>query len=213
MGAQSHPRSSTVLCDDYLESLPSIPYRSPGILLSDSREAPSKSRAHLEATKLHFSESEAASASGSSDSEDSYMSTVSKISKSKHSKRKLQHVSDKKKRSHDIIRNFPKGLYFDGKDNWEAFKQKFKQCATALKWTTDECLTALQWSLTGKAADFYLMLSNQKGITYQVLMKKLENRFGTRELPATAQARFQQATQSPTESLEDWADRVLTLAS
>ena len=44
-------------------------------------------------------------------------------------------------------------------------------------------------------------------------MKKLENRFGARELPAAAHARFQQATQSPTESLEDWADRVLTLAS
>ena len=158
-------------------------------------------------------ESEAATASGSSDSEDSYMSAVSKVSNSKHSKRKPQHMSDKKKRLYDIIRNFPKGLYFDGKCNWEAFKQKFKQCATALEWTTNDCLMALQWCLTGKAADFYSVLGDQKGITYHVLMKKLENRFGARELPATAQARFQQATQSLTESLEDWADRVLTLAS
>ena len=162
-GSPVTPRSGTALRDDDLESLPSMPYRSPGTLLSDSREAPSKPRVHLEATKLHFSESEAASASGSSDSEDSYMSAVSKISESKHSKRKPQHVSDKKKRSHDIIRNFPKGLHFDGKGNWEAFKQKFKQCATALEWTTGERLTALQWSLTGKAADFYSVLGDQKG--------------------------------------------------
>ena len=100
------------------------------------------------------------------------MSAVKKISKSKHSKRKPQHVSDKKKRSHAIIRNFPKGLYFDGKGNWWAFKQKFNQCATALEWTTDVYLTALQWSLTGKAADFYSVLGNQKSITYHVLMKK-----------------------------------------
>ena len=44
-------------------------------------------------------------------------------------------------------------------------------------------------------------------------MKKLENRFGARELPATAQARFQQATQNTGESLEDWADRIVTLAT
>ena len=212
-GSPITPRSGAALRDDDLESLPSIPNRSPGTLLPDGRGASSKSRAHLEATKLHFSESEVASASGSSNSDDSYMSAVSKVSNNKHSKRKPQHMSDKKKRSHDIIRNFPKGLYFDGKGNWEAFKQKFKQCATALEWTTNDCLMALQWSLTGKAADFYSVVGDQKGITYLVLMKKIENRFGARELPATAQARFQQATQSPTESLEDWADRVLTLAS
>ena len=35
---------------------------------------------------------------------------------------------------------------------------------------------------------------------------------GDRELPASAQVRFQQATQKKDESLEDWADRVLTLS-
>ena len=125
-GSPITPRSSVALRDDDLASLPSIPHRSPGTLLLDGRGASSKSRAHLEATKLHFSESEAAGASGSSDSEDSYISAVSKVSNSKHSKRKSQHMSDKKKRSHDIIRNFPKGLYFDGKGNWETFKQKLK---------------------------------------------------------------------------------------
>ena len=47
---------------------------------------------------------------------------------------------------------------------------------------------------------------------YRKLLKKLDERFGDRELPASAQVRFQQATQKKDESLEDWADRVLTLS-
>ena len=44
-------------------------------------------------------------------------------------------------------------------------------------------------------------------------MLRLENRFGARELPDTAQARFQQAAQSTDESLEDRADRMVTLST
>ena len=94
-GSPITPRSGVALRDDDLESLPSIPHRSPGKMLSDGRGASSESRAHLEATKLHFSEGEAASTSGSSDSEYSLMSAVNKVSNSKHSKRKPQHMSDK----------------------------------------------------------------------------------------------------------------------
>ena len=41
-------------------------------------------------------------------------------------------------------------------------------------------------------------------------MKRLDDRFSDRDLPASTQLRFQQATQKKEESLEDWADRVLS---
>ncbi|KAH3772397.1 hypothetical protein DPMN_173735 [Dreissena polymorpha] len=44
-------------------------------------------------------------------------------------------------------------------------------------------------------------------------MRKMEARFGSKELPETSRVKFQQATQQPGELLEDWADRVLTLAT
>ncbi|KAH3808166.1 hypothetical protein DPMN_136517 [Dreissena polymorpha] len=44
-------------------------------------------------------------------------------------------------------------------------------------------------------------------------MRKLEYRFGAKELPETSRAKFQQASQKADEALEDWADRVLTLAT
>ncbi|KAH3892976.1 hypothetical protein DPMN_017113 [Dreissena polymorpha] len=43
-------------------------------------------------------------------------------------------------------------------------------------------------------------------------MQRLQERFGARELPATAQSRFQNVQQEVGESLDDWSDRVLTLA-
>ncbi|KAJ8315881.1 hypothetical protein KUTeg_006557 [Tegillarca granosa] len=43
-------------------------------------------------------------------------------------------------------------------------------------------------------------------------MKKLEARFGTKELTETAKVEFQQASQNADESLEDWSDRVMSLA-
>ena len=44
-------------------------------------------------------------------------------------------------------------------------------------------------------------------------MKRLETRFGVKELTETSKAKFRQAFQEQDESLEDWADRVMTLAT
>ena len=52
-----------------------------------------------------------------------------------------------------------------------------------------------------------------KSIRFGELLKKLEARFGVKELTETSKVKFQQASQRPDESLEDWADRVMTLAT
>jgi hypothetical protein len=50
-------------------------------------------------------------------------------------------------------------------------------------------------------------------MAYMDLKRKLVKRFGFRELPETAQVQFNNARQTPEELLEDWADRVLSLAT
>jgi hypothetical protein len=50
-------------------------------------------------------------------------------------------------------------------------------------------------------------------MVYMDLIRKLEKRFGFRELPETAQVQFNNARQTPDELKEDWADRVLSLAT
>lgn len=41
----------------------------------------------------------------------------------------------------------------------------------------------------------------------------MEKRFGFQELPETVQVQFQTSVQNQNESLEDWADRVLSLTT
>lgn len=109
--------------------------------------------------------------------------------------------------------SLPKSLSYDGKSNWLAFYRKFDRYAEASGWSKDECLDALCWCLTGKAADFYALLTeSEERLTYSRVIHRLEKRFGSKELPETSYARFQQALQGSEEDLEDWADRVLTLA-
>lgn len=44
-------------------------------------------------------------------------------------------------------------------------------------------------------------------------MKKIESRFGVKELAETPKTKFRQASQKQEELLEDWADHVMTLAT
>ena len=123
-------------------------------------------------------------------------------------KHRSHHKMSKKRDRTALLRLLPKNLSYDGKTNWLAFKQKFTRYATACEWTSEECLNCLCWCLTDKAADF--LMERNKHLTYRRLMCRLEKRFGFKELAETAQARFRQASG---ESLEDWADRILTLAT
>ena len=126
----------------------------------------------------------------------------------------IRAIERQRKHTMDVMKALPKGLIFDGKSNWFAFKHKFSLYASQLGWTPEDCFNCLCWSLTGKAADFYAILLEQKHtLNYRQLLNKLESRFGAKELPATAQGLFQQATQAPRETLEDWADRIMTLAT
>lgn len=83
-----------------------------------------------------------------------------------------------------------------------------------MDWTDDESRDYLNWSLEGKALDCFT-LSTQMGTEYlfRQVMRKLEGRFGAKELAETSKGKFHQAQQKQDETLDDWADRVLTLAT
>ena len=64
-----------------------------------------------------------------------------------------------------------------------------------------------------KGPRFFHHTADMGKYSFRKIMKKLESRFGVKELTETSKARFQQASQRPDESLEDWADRVMTLGT
>jgi hypothetical protein len=119
-------------------------------------------------------------------------------------------VPDRKGRN--PILALPKHLSYDGRTPWEPFFLKFTRYVQQGGWTEDEQLNCLVWCLNGKALEYYALIHDQEGyLTYQGLVAKLAARFGQHELPAAAHVRFQNAVQETSESLEEWADRVLTL--
>ena len=70
------------------------------------------------------------------------------------------------------------------------------------------------WSLEGKALDFFTIKTTDiEKYSFHTIIKRLEARFGVKELTETSKVKFRQAYQKPEESLEDWADRVMTLAT
>ena len=126
----------------------------------------------------------------------------------------MRAIERQRRHTMDVMKALPKGLIFDGKSNCFAFKHKFSLYASQLGWTPEDSFNCLCWSLTGKAADFYAILLEQKHtLNYRQLLNKLKSRFGVKELLATAQGLFQQETQAPRETLDDWADRIMTLAT
>jgi hypothetical protein len=50
-------------------------------------------------------------------------------------------------------------------------------------------------------------------LDYDQLIEKMERRFGYQELPETAMIKFSNAGQEKNELLDEWADRILTLAT
>ena len=82
-----------------------------------------------------------------------------------------------------------------------------------MKWSETESKDYLMWSLEGKALDFFTITSDIEKYSFRRIIKKLEARFGVKELTETSKVKFQQASQRSDESMEDWADRVMTLAT
>ncbi|KAH3840695.1 hypothetical protein DPMN_114150 [Dreissena polymorpha] len=91
----------------------------------------------------------------------------------------------------DVLTKLPKSLLYDGQSNWFVFQSKFERYARVQDWSDAECADCLGWCLTGKAVNFYALLSEGRGtVPYAELMQRLQERFGARELTATAQGRF-----------------------
>ena len=108
---------------------------------------------------------------------------------------------------HGDPRKRPKALKYDGKSKFLSFKRKFDSYRNVMEWTDEECKDYLMWSLEGKALDFFtITTSDKEHYSYRKIMRKLEARFGTKELTETSKAKFRQASQRPDESLDDWAD-------
>ena len=87
--------------------------------------------------------------------------------------------------------NPPKGLKYDGNNNWLGFKHKFMRYYQVKHWTPGIAKDYLCWCLKGKASEFYAsVVARNQAIGFQEILNKLEERFVGVPLPDTAQVQL-----------------------
>ncbi|KAH3701154.1 hypothetical protein DPMN_076137 [Dreissena polymorpha] len=108
----------------------------------------------------------------------------------------------------------PKTLLYSGKGSWKSLRSKFYRYVVVNDWSEREKRDYLCLYLTDTASDYHTLITDKTpNITYNGIIEKLERRFGCQELPETAMIKFSNACQQKDEFLDDWADRVMTLAT
>ena len=126
--------------------------------------------------------------------------------------------SSRRRRRRPARRNNPniinKPPVFDGHSlSWESFKSMFEMRAEALSWNEQERFLNMRMCLAGKAVEYFIKLEDQgKCDTYHDFIRRMELRFSHKDDPATVRMQFSNLRQMLDESLEDWGERVMTLA-
>jgi len=108
----------------------------------------------------------------------------------------------------------PKGITYNGKDDWPAFISKFTSYADREGWNAKTRREVLCWVLEGAASKFYAnVIKRNPTMDYFEVVDKLAKRFDIKDLPETTQMLFSSSTQNPKESLIEWCDRISTMAT
>ena len=108
----------------------------------------------------------------------------------------------------------PKPQVFAGKKGeWNGFIFQFRKTARYFGWSQQEKGDRLLASLRGKAVDFIMSKPREVQDNYQALKDALEVRFGKMEHPTSARRQLGYLRQEEGETLEDYADKVLTKVS
>ena len=108
----------------------------------------------------------------------------------------------------------PKLPTFHGKQpDWQGFLFQFRELARAGKWSTREKHDRLLACLKGKAVAYIQSRPRSEQRDYYTLRDTLNKRYGLVELPTTARRQLQSLKQEETETLDDFADRVLIKAA
>lgn len=107
-----------------------------------------------------------------------------------------------------------KDLHFDGRSSWKAFLLKFVRLSRSQRWTETEQHDQFCFFLEGTASEYYtLLLETSPDLCFADILRKFDKRFGSAVPDLANQLNFQSAVQNSGESLRQWSDRVLTLAT
>lgn len=108
----------------------------------------------------------------------------------------------------------PKMETFSGKTRtWDAFIFQFRQLSHRYRWSERDKRDRLIACLRGNAVKYISTKPRKICSKYRDLRDSLDKRYGVLEVPSTARRQLVSMRQEETETLEDFADRVLCKAT
>lgn len=97
---------------------------------------------------------------------------------------------------------------FAEKSEWKPYYMQFNHIANKYNWDKQQRLDRLIECLRDKALKFVNTQQDSIQKDYDILVQKLNQRFGNKDLPHTIRRQLQEAKQLFDESLEDFSERV-----
>lgn len=101
---------------------------------------------------------------------------------------------------------------YDGGDDWEEYISHFEICAELGRWTEHEKVLALGMALKGPARTFYISLTVTERQTYDVLVQRLGQRFGSTRQKNRWLSRLESRKRGQGESIAALADDLRQMA-
>ena len=100
----------------------------------------------------------------------------------------------------------PKLSRYNGSIPWRVFEVKLLHLAQRYQWDNDTKLAKLVESLEGKALTFFSKLPHNVQCNFEVVRKKMNNRFIPHKPAITIRKNLQTIRQNSEEALEEWAE-------
>jgi len=106
----------------------------------------------------------------------------------------------------------PKMSVYDGKNDWRPYFLQFSTIGNRYKWSDEQRLYKLIECLRDKSLKFFSCNTTQVQGNYNLLCKKMDERFGKKELPNIIRRQLQDLKQESEEPIEEYAERAQELA-
>ena len=101
----------------------------------------------------------------------------------------------------------PKLSKYDGRIPWRVYEVKLLHLAKRYQWDDDTKLAKLVEALEDKALTFFSNLPSNIQVNFELVRKKMNNRFMPQEPAITVRKQLQTIHQNTEEALEEWAER------
>ena len=107
----------------------------------------------------------------------------------------------------------PKMRTFTGKEDWRPYFLQFCHIANKYEWSDQDRLDKLIECLRDRALKYFTTRPKFVQDNYKLTCKKMEERFGCKDLPNVIHRQLQDLRQFPEESLEEYAECAQDLAA